>query len=44
LLIFGGLSSSSIAMADPQKIDIRPPWYLYRRGALPAESLPISSP
>ena len=44
LLIFGGLSSSSIAMADPQRIDIRPPWHLYRRGALPAESLPISSP
>ena len=44
LLIFGGLSSSSIAMADPQRIDIRPPWYIYSRGALPAESLPISSP
>ena len=44
LLIFGGLSSGGIATADPQRIDIRPPWYLYRRGALPAESLPISSP
>ena len=44
LLIFGGLSSGSIALADPQRIDIRPPWYSYRRGALPAESLPISSP
>ena len=44
LLIFGGLSSGGIALADPQRIDIRPPWHLYRRGALPAESLPISSP
>jgi hypothetical protein len=44
LLIFGGLSSGSIAMADPQRIDIRPPWYIYSRGALPAESLPTSSP
>lgn len=43
-MIFGGLSSTGVSMADPQRIDVRPPWNLYRRGSLPAESLPISSP
>jgi hypothetical protein len=43
-MIFGGVSGTGVPVADPQRIEIRPPWHLYRRGALPAESLPISSP
>ena len=43
-MIFGGLSAAGVPMADPQRVEIRAPWHLYRRGALPAESLPISSP
>jgi len=43
-MIFGGLSANGVPVADPQRLEIRMPWHLYRRGSLPLESLPISSP
>lgn len=43
-LIFGGQSTSGGPMGDAQSLDVRPPWYLYRRSALPTATLPQTSP
>lgn len=43
-LLFGGLSANAIPLSDPQRIEVRPPWYLYRRAGIPADSQPTPSP
>lgn len=43
-LIFGGSAGTANTLSDPQWIDTTPSWNIYRRGSLPAESLPTSSP
>lgn len=43
-LLFGGLSANTTPLSDPQRIEVRPPWYLYRRAGIPADSQPTPSP
>lgn len=44
LLVFGGSSESGLPLADLQRLEVRSPWYLYRRGALPSTTSSISNP
>ena len=43
-LIFGGLSANNSPLSDPQRVEVRPPWYLYRRSGIPAEPQPTPAP
>ncbi|MEN9734839.1 MAG: hypothetical protein RLZ45_2834 [Verrucomicrobiota bacterium] len=43
-LLFGGFSANSAPISDPQRIEVRPPWYLYRRSGIPADPQPTPSP
>lgn len=44
LLVFGGISPSGLPLADLQRLEVRSPWYLYRRGALPKTTSSASTP
>lgn len=42
-LVLGGLTASGTPLADPQRLEVRAPWFLYRRGALPSSTVPTSN-
>ena len=44
LLVFGGVSPAGLPLADLQRLEVRSPWYLYRRGALPNTTSSASNP
>jgi hypothetical protein len=44
LLVFGGVSPTGLPLADLQRLEVRSPWYLYRRGALPKTTSSASTP
>ena len=44
LLTFGGTSPSGLPLADLQRLEVRSPWYLYRRGALLKTTSSASTP
>ncbi len=44
LLVFGGRSPTGFPVADLQRLEVRSPWYLYRRGALPKTTSSASTP
>ena len=43
-LVHGGLTATGAPVADPQRLEVRPPWFLYRRSALPASTPPLTPP
>ena len=43
-LVNGGLTASGAPLADPQRLEVRPPWFLYRRSALPPSTPPLTPP
>lgn len=43
-LVHGGLTASGAPLADPQRLEVRPPWFLYRRSALPPSTPPLTPP
>jgi hypothetical protein len=43
-LVHGGSTASGAPLADPQRLEVRPPWFLYRRSALPPSTPPPTSP
>jgi len=43
-LIVGGLSANNTPLSDPQRVEVRPPWYLYRRSGIPADPQPTPAP
>ncbi|MCX6860649.1 MAG: hypothetical protein NTX70_10555 [Verrucomicrobia bacterium] len=43
-LVHGGSTASGAPLADPQRLEVRPPWFLYRRSALPPSTPPLTSP
>ncbi|MEY4692533.1 MAG: hypothetical protein RIT19_2858 [Verrucomicrobiota bacterium] len=43
-LVHGGLTASGAPLADPQRLEVRPPWFLYRRSALPPPTPPLTPP
>jgi hypothetical protein len=43
-LVHGGSNASGAPLADPQRLEVRPPWFLYRRSALPPSTPPLTSP
>jgi hypothetical protein len=44
LLVFGGSSPTGFPVSDLQRLEVRSPWYLYRRGALPKTPSSASTP
>lgn len=44
LLVFGGSSPTGFPVSDLQRLEVRSPWYLYRRGALPNTTSSASTP
>lgn len=44
LLVFGGVSPAGLPLADLQRLEVRSPWYLYRRGAFPNTTSSASNP
>ena len=44
LLVFGGSSPTGFPVSDLQRLEVRSPWYLYRRGALPNTPSSASTP
>lgn len=43
-LIFGGQSTAGAPIDRTLRLEVRTPWYFYRRSALPTETLPPTSP
>lgn len=43
-LVHGGSTASGAPLADPQRLEVRPPWFLYRRSALPPQTPPLTLP
>jgi len=43
-LVHGGVTSTGAPLADPQRLEVRPPWFLYRRSALPSSTPPLTPP
>jgi N-acetylneuraminic acid mutarotase len=43
-LVHGGSTTSGAPLADPQRLEVRPPSFLYRRSALPPSTPPPTSP
>jgi len=43
-LVHGGLTATGAPLADPQRLEVRPPWFLYRRSALPPQTPPLTLP
>lgn len=43
-LVHGGLTATGAPVADPQRLEVRPPWFLYRRSALPSSTPPLTPP
>jgi N-acetylneuraminic acid mutarotase len=43
-LVHGGLTATGAPLADPQRLEVRPPWFLYRRSALPPQTPPLTPP
>lgn len=43
-LIHGGLTATGAPLADPQRLEVRPPWFLYRRSAQPPSTPPLTPP
>jgi N-acetylneuraminic acid mutarotase len=43
-LVHGGSTATGAPLADPQRLEVRPPWFLYRRSALPPSTPPLTSP
>ncbi len=43
-LVHGGSTALGTPLADPQRLEVRPPWFLYRRSALPPSTPPLTPP
>ena len=43
-LVHGGSTTSGAPLADPQRLEVRPPSFIYRRSALPPSTPPPTSP
>jgi N-acetylneuraminic acid mutarotase len=43
-LVHGGSTDSGAPLADPQRLEVRPPSFIYRRSVLPPSTPPLTSP